>query len=55
MATVTITDEVVRHLTETLCDGTMAVIRTLRPEDQQGYIDSMCERTRRALEEVADA
>jgi hypothetical protein len=50
---VTITDEVVERLTEALCGDTMAVIRTLRAQDQQDYIDRMHERTRRALEEAA--
>lgn len=42
------------QLTARLCGETMAVIRTLRPEDQQGYVDRMYARTRQALEDVAD-
>lgn len=50
---VPITDEVIEHLTERLCGDTMAVIRTLRVQDQQGYIDAMLDRTRDALKEVS--
>lgn len=52
---VPISDEVVERLTERLCGEAMTIIRTLRSEDQQGYIDAMHDRTRRALEEVAES